>query len=244
MPIDWLTVAAQIVNFFILLALLNRFLYRPIVSNMEARRQYIEQRLSEAGQIKAEAERLIASYREKLTALEEERAKLLAEARRAAQEQREALLAQALKEVEAQRRKWQEALAQEQEAQIRALKSVVAEQAVAVARKALRDLAEQDLETRVIESFLRQLSALPDAQRRRLAQSSGEWVVATGFPLDPPTVLRLREALEHLKPGVRARFEQRDELLCGLALEADGQVWRWNLAAYLDELETKLRQAL
>ncbi len=244
MQVDWLTVTAQIVNFLILIALLNRFLYRPIVANMEARKQHIEQRLSEAGQIQAKAERLIATYREKLAALEEDRTRLLEEARREAQSQRQAMLEQARLEVEEKRRQWRQALASEQEALLRELKTLVAEQVVELARKSLRDLAGLELEKHIIESFLHRLDAFPDEQRRDLVGSGGEWVVVTGFPLDQRSAERIRAALERLRPGVLARFEQRDDLVCGVALEAGGRVWRWNLAAYLDELEARLRQAL
>ena len=46
MQIDWLTVAAQIVNFLVLVWLLQRFLYRPIVSAMAERENRIETRLT------------------------------------------------------------------------------------------------------------------------------------------------------------------------------------------------------
>ena len=48
MQIDWLTVAAQIVNFLVLVWLLQRFLYRPITEAMARREERIESRLSEA----------------------------------------------------------------------------------------------------------------------------------------------------------------------------------------------------
>lgn len=242
--IDWLTVTAQIANFLILIALLTRFLYRPIIANMEARKQHIETRLHEAEQVQAKAERLIAAYRGKLTALEEDRTRLLVEARREAEAEREALLEKARLEVEEKRRQWQQALALEQAALLRELKTLVAEQVVELARKALRDLAGQELEERLIESFLQKLSALSDEQRRILVEGGDDWVVVTGFPLEPVVREQVLAALERLKPGVVVQFEQRDELVCGIALEAGGRVWRWNLAAYLDELEARLAQAL
>ncbi len=238
MQLDWLTVTAQIVNFLILLALLNRFLYRPILANMEARKQYIEQRLSEAGQIQAKAERLIATYREKLTALEEERAKVLAEAQQEAHSQRERLLEQARLEVEEKRQKWHQDWLKEQEILMAELKAVVAEQAVELARKALKELAGQDLEARLVETFLKQLQA------QNLTENAGEWTVVTGFSLDSSCALRLKEELLRLKPGIHLKFKQSDELICGIALETNGQIWRWNLAAYLDEVEARLRQEL
>ena len=55
MLIDWFTVAAQAVNFLILVWLLKRFLYKPILGAMDAREQRIASRLRQAETEKAEA---------------------------------------------------------------------------------------------------------------------------------------------------------------------------------------------
>ena len=56
MLINWFTVAAQIVNFLILVALLKRFLYGPIVRAMAAREERIAAEMAEAPQKRQEAE--------------------------------------------------------------------------------------------------------------------------------------------------------------------------------------------
>lgn len=241
--IDWLTVSAQIANFLILLALLNRFLYRPILANMAAREQHIQKRLNEAGQIQAKAERLIAAYQEKLNALEEERARLLAEARQAAETERQAWLEKARQEVEEKRRGWQRALEEEQAAWLHRLKTAVAEQVVDIARKALADLAGQELEEQLVASFLRQFAALPQEQRLRL-ESASKWTVVTRSPLPSATAERIGAELKRVWPNAAVRFEQRGDLLCGIALETDGWVFNWHLAAWLEELEHRLKEAL
>ena len=48
MLINWFTVAAQVVNFLILLYLLKRFLYRPILGAMEERERRIASAMEEA----------------------------------------------------------------------------------------------------------------------------------------------------------------------------------------------------
>ncbi len=54
MLINWFVVAAQIINFLILVALLKRFLYGPIVAAMTAREDKIAGRLKEAQQKRRE----------------------------------------------------------------------------------------------------------------------------------------------------------------------------------------------
>ena len=66
MLINWFTVAAQIINFLILVALLKRFLYGPIVTAMAAREERIASQLAEARQKRQEAEQEEASLRQKM----------------------------------------------------------------------------------------------------------------------------------------------------------------------------------
>ena len=49
MLIDWFTVGAQAVNFIILVWLLKRFLYKPILNAIDAREKRIATELAAAG---------------------------------------------------------------------------------------------------------------------------------------------------------------------------------------------------
>ena len=55
MLIDWFTVAAQAANFLILVWLLKRFLYQPILKALDAREQRIAAELADADTKRAEA---------------------------------------------------------------------------------------------------------------------------------------------------------------------------------------------
>ncbi len=86
--IDWKLLLAQLVNFLIVLGVLYKFLYQPIIKFLEQRRARIEASLREAQRIELE-----------LKALEIKRSEVMAEARR----QGQALLKQAEAQAEAQR---------------------------------------------------------------------------------------------------------------------------------------------
>ncbi len=55
MLIDWFTVAAQVINFLVLVWLLKRFLYQPIIDAIDAREKRIAAELADADAKKAEA---------------------------------------------------------------------------------------------------------------------------------------------------------------------------------------------
>jgi F-type H+-transporting ATPase subunit b len=63
MLIDWFTVIAQIINFLILVYLLKRFLYKPILNAIDEREKRIASQLEDAAKQKAEAIRKKKSIR-------------------------------------------------------------------------------------------------------------------------------------------------------------------------------------
>ena len=81
MELDWLTVAAQIVNFLVLVWLLQHFLYAPITKAMSHREERIEERLADARKSREEAEAEAARLHDKQEELERDKEALMDEAR-------------------------------------------------------------------------------------------------------------------------------------------------------------------
>src|SRR5690625_1309239 len=100
MEFDMTIVIAQIVNFVILIWLLIRFLYRPIMNTIDASEQAVKSRLEDARQRQQQAEEQIATYRKKEDELEKARETLLEDAREEASGVRRQLLDQAAAEAE------------------------------------------------------------------------------------------------------------------------------------------------
>src|ERR1035437_8882170 len=90
MLIDWFTVIAQVINFLILVWLLKRFLYRPILDAIDAREKRIAKELAEAN---AKQER--DEFRHKNEVFDQQRAALLSQATIAAKAERQRLLDEA-----------------------------------------------------------------------------------------------------------------------------------------------------
>src|SRR5580693_6836832 len=98
MPIDWFTVVAQAINFLILVWLLKRFLYRPILSAIDAREKGIADQLADAVAKEAEAHKDREDFQHKNEAFDKERAALLTKATDEAKAERQRLLDQAQKD--------------------------------------------------------------------------------------------------------------------------------------------------
>ena len=108
MLIDWFTVAAQAINFLILVGLLKRFLYKPILHAIDEREKGIATQLAQAETDKANAQKQRDDLQQKNEAFDQERAALLKKATDEAAAERDRLLDQARKDANTLRAKHQE----------------------------------------------------------------------------------------------------------------------------------------
>ena len=249
MLVDWFTVLAQIVNFFILIYLLKRFLYGPIIRAMDGREKKIALRMEEAQKRRDEAEQEAKLYREKNRDLDNRREALLAEIKEGAEASRKELMNEARSQVDAIRADWYEAIQREQEAFLHDLRRRAGKQTCAVARKALRELSNVDLERHIIKVFIERLRNLDHEELEALEESmrkSGPTVtVRSSFEIPQEIARQIEEVLQsQISDGVDLRFEISPDIICGIELNLHGRKIAWSLADYLETLEEDLLEAL
>jgi F-type H+-transporting ATPase subunit b len=249
MQIDWVTVIAQIVNFLILVWLLKRFLYGPIVKAMEDRQGRIAAEMEEAKQREQEAEEEAHEHREKRRELEEQHEERMRAAERAAQEHREELMNEAREEVEAIERRWHKNLREERDAFIRELRQRLGHELCSVARQALADLANRELQEQVVAVFIERLDDLDEDRREELkdafADADEEPSIMSAFSLSASHQQTLLSRVhELLGEGAEVSFHEDEELVCGMALSIGGVKVAWSLDSYLDSLEESMTEAL
>ncbi len=168
MLINWFTVLAQAVNFLILVWLLKRFLYKPILHAIDEREKGIATRLAQAEATKAEAQKERDDFRHKNEAFDQERAALLKKATDEADAGRQRLLDEAKKEADALRAKREDALRTEQRNLGQDIIRLTQKQVFAIARKTLTDLADTSLEERMGDAFVQRVRALTGDAKEQL----------------------------------------------------------------------------
>jgi F-type H+-transporting ATPase subunit b len=245
MLIDWFTVTAQVINFLILVWLLKRFLYKPVLTAIDEREKRIATQLQDAEKKKAEALKEQAEFQHKNEEFDQQRVALLADAASAAKTEREKLIAAARQDAEALRAKLQKANSDEFENLNKKVGTFAQKEVLSIARKALTDLAGINLEESVAEAFLRRLHNLDDKQRAEfrefLRASSKAPVVRSAFNLSDPQKRAIADALKPLVvEGTQLDFETKPELISGIELIANGQKIAWNISDYLGELSAAL----
>ncbi|MDD5204192.1 MAG: hypothetical protein PHS17_02155 [Desulfobacterales bacterium] len=184
MLIDWFTVVAQIINFLILVALLKRFLYGPIIKAMDEREERIRSRLREAEQREEESRREAERYRSRTEELEHKRKEILAAAEKDAEEKKRSLIHVAKAGADELQRQWRESIMSQRDEFLRELKKLASRGVYSTTRRVLRDLADADLQERITEVFLRRLkeSGMKDV----LPEGDHGLEVRSSFDVEPP----------------------------------------------------------
>ncbi|MCB2226371.1 MAG: F0F1 ATP synthase subunit delta [Desulfarculaceae bacterium] len=248
MLLDWFTVAAQVVNFLILVWLLKHFLYDRIIKAIDQREAAIAERFAQAETREEKAAQEEKELARRRLELEEESGAMLAEAKEQAETRRRELVSQAKQEVEGQRNNWREALARDRQALAGDLARLAAQGAAGMARRALTDLAGAEVDRLSLEVFLAKLKALEGQERGELAETLGEagsLKVRAAFELDDEQRGRIAQALAGLmgrEPELE--FSQDPELILGLEIRLPGRKLAWSLDEYLSEMEQSLVERL
>ncbi|GAA0757387.1 F0F1 ATP synthase subunit B [Ideonella azotifigens] len=249
MLIDWFTVGAQALNFVILVALLKRFLYQPVLDAVDAREAQIAKQLADAKAIAQQAQAQQDSFAQKSAAFERERAELLAQARREADAEQARLIAAARQAADALSARRLDAL-HEQAATLEAeLRDGASREVFAISRKVLAELASAELEALATRAFMQRLQALDAADRQALAAALAVPTAAprlsSAFALPAAQRAEIQAALTETFGAVTAlQFVVAPDLVCGLELVAGGQKLAWSIAQHLDGIAQVLTDLL
>jgi len=249
MLIDWFTVGAQLVNFLILVWLLKRFLYKPILRAIDAREKRIASALADAEAKKAEAQKERDEFQHKNETFDQERAALLSKATEEAKAERQRLLDDARKAADALNTKRQETLRSDAHNLNQAIRRRTQQEVFAIARKVLTDLATTSLEERISEVFIRRLRAMDGKAKEGFAEAlktaSEPAPVRSAFDLPTEQRTAIQNALnETFSTEVHIRFETAPDLVSGIELTANGQKVAWSIADYLTSLEKGVGELL
>jgi len=249
MPIDWFTVIAQVFNFLILVWLLQRFLYKPILHAIDEREKGIATQLAQAEAKKTEAQKERDDFQQKNEAFDQERAALVKRATDEAKAERQRLLDEARKDADALRAKRQEALRNEQQNLSQEITRWTQKEVFAITRKTLADLAATSLEERMSAVFVQRLRALTGAAKDQLAAALKTSIdrarVRSVFDLSPEQHAAIQKALnESFSADIQIQFETVPELVSGIELSASGQKVAWSIADYLATLEKSAGELL
>lgn len=219
MRFDWSTLVLQTVNVLVLLWLLRRYLFRPVVEIIAARKDTTDKLLAEAA---AERERALEGAEEVMRREKNLIAKgnrVLADARVEAESERAGILAQAKNEAVQARDAALASLAEERRQMRRELEAEARRLAIAIASRLLGRISADVVNLALLQSLEEQLAALTPDELRALAQPGATLEVVTAAALDAKNQAAWAEMLgRRLQRASALRFMIDPSLIAGVEL--------------------------
>ena len=248
MLIDWFTVIAQAANFLILIWLLKRFLYQPILNAIDAREKHIAAQLADADAKKAEARIEREEFQRRNEDFDREHTALLSQATEEATAERQRLFDAARKDAEVLRKKQQDQLRSEYQNINEEVARRTRTEVFAITRKTLVDLAGTNLEAQMVEVFVRRLRGHEVEEKKKFSsmlQTTPDVLVRSAFELAPAQRAQIESAVnETLAANSRVRFEIAPDLIGGIELLVQGQKFAWSIADYLASPDKDINELL
>jgi len=243
MLINWFTIAAQIVNFLVLVWLLKHFLYGRILNLIDSREKKIVAGLAEAAAKEQEAGQNLARYQAQLAEFERQQEAMLADAKREAEERRQELLQAAREQVHTLQAKWQEDLERERNTFLTELRGRAATEMITITQRVVADLACLDVQQCAVQVFLDKIRLLENDAWKNIAQ--GDMLLRSAYDLPEDTRAEIQQIIEErLHTPVSLRFERAPEMGLGVELRGNGRRIGWNSSSYLEAMEQDLKTAL
>ncbi|MCS7254064.1 MAG: F0F1 ATP synthase subunit B [Armatimonadota bacterium] len=163
MHLNWGYILTQVGSFLILLFLMAKFLFKPLQSLLEERRERIRKAIEDAERERREAEKLRKEYEQYLVRIEDEARKKIQEAMREAYAARDELLSQARADAQRMLERVRRELEYEREKMLIELRDFITDMSVAIAGKALGKILDMKAHRQLIAQILEEELPLENA---------------------------------------------------------------------------------
>ena len=248
MSVDFTTMLAQIVNFTILVFVLYKFLYKPLLAAIAKREKHIADEVQNAENLAAEADKKLADLNKRYLDIDAERTRILNEAKEDADKLRKQLEQEVQAEILEKKLIWQQELDREKSLLTSEFRQAVTANFLEFSRKAFKSMADETLEERILLVFKRKLKEMSRKDKKLLSADAEEAAVHISTSKELSQEERddmkkmLADVLELENPEVT--FDVDPRLLCGIEFSVNGNVISWNLDDYLNTFTTKMQNAL
>ena len=243
MKFDWWTLALQTVNALVLIWILARFFFRPVVNIIAKRQEEANKLLANAAAAREKAADACADADKAGAEISAERDRLFAEARTSAQTEKANLLAQSSQEIAKLHSKAEAAIARDRAAAEQAIIARASELSVEIAERLLGRLPPKVVLSAFLDGLCGALSALPSEARESLASAAAGHAIeiVTAMPLSEGEARHVGDALKAAF-GSEPPFAFRTDpaLIAGIELHSRNTIVRNSWRADLDRIRGEL----
>lgn len=241
---SWTTFAIELVNFAVLLAILERVLFRPLRQGIAARRAAFAAREAELARRLTQVEERQAELEREQAALGRARVEALREAEAAGAAERARLLEQAREDASAERARILSLLGEEQEAALVRARELAIERAADVAGRLAVTLLPEELDRRLGERLVDEVERLEPGELGPIGQGLGV-ELRCARPPQAALLQRLGAALNRALGGpVELSTREESGLLAGAVLRVGGRVLDASLRGEVEALRQRARELI
>ena len=151
------TLVVSILNLFLQLYLIKKFLLDRVVAVLQQRRELADRQIREAAEVKKEAEKIRQTYESQMTQVRQEAGQILENAQKTAQDHSDLLLRHAREQAAQVKEKAAADIAQSKKKALNDAKNEIADIAMTIAAKVVGRSLEQQDQTRLVDAFIREL---------------------------------------------------------------------------------------
>ena len=250
MGFDLVTFVAQIVNLFVLVWLLKRFLYRPILEVIEKRQQEIRDKVQAAEDMRLESEKDRKKWEKDKSAYEIEHQKELNQITQELEEKRKEGLAEIKSSLQRQRLKMQNDLLAEMAALHTDIGHFIAKDFMQLANQALKELSNCCPLDQAVGLFLKNFKKLDKHDIKKIniiLKNQNVIYIYSSDTLSKNQTQEITKAIQKnfvLPPKCKINFLVMPELILGLEMRTGDISIDWNLKSYLNTLNANLDATL
>jgi F-type H+-transporting ATPase subunit b len=239
MHIDWWTLALQTVNALVLIWILGRFFFRPVMDIVAKRQAEANRLLTDALTARHEASAVRTDAEKARAEIAAERDQLIAEARKSAATEKVTLIAQSSQEIAKFRSEAEAAIARDEVAAAKAVVRHARELSTDIAQRLLSRFPPSIAFAAFLDGLRREVQALPSEAKARLASATKDHAieVVTAAPLSAEESDRVRDTLNQaLGSKLPFQFRVDPALIAGIEMHSLNTIVRNNWRADLDRI--------
>lgn len=225
------TIIAQLINFSVLIYLLNKFLYKPVLATLEKRREDIKSKMEEIEDKLKESDKLKEEYLSKLKNLEKENSILKEKAIQEANEIKELELQKARQDLSEKKDRFNEYLNLEQQKLVENFNENLGELFINYSNNIFKSIANTDLDNQIINKIIENINNLNNNKIEEINKLNPDFIeIITSFEVNKEQQDNFEKAFKNKKINFsKIKYAYNKDLILGIEVKIKSFVLSWNL---------------
>jgi F-type H+-transporting ATPase subunit b len=245
MQINWFTVIAQVINFLVLVWLMKKYLYKPILEAVDAREKKIADELADASNKMSDAKKEQDDFKQKNVVFDQQKKELMDKATSDAENERQKLLDAAKKEASDVKQKLEDASKELQKNLNDQLSQKTQQEVFSITKKVLTELASTNLDEQAVHVFINKINTLNEKDKKQFTDAfqsdSNPISINSAFDLTEQQKQSIQAAITSiLGEGRKYTFAKDPKMIGGVELATNGYKLSWSFSAYINSLEKSI----